>query len=868
MRKQDCIKAMRTAQGVDFLTETEAKEILAEMTRKAKHRAELKGISIDNAVREIEGEIRASEQTMAKIDLRNKKLTILKKRYVKDYVKRFPTWGEGLVAFLRGTTLQRQGGGLGIDQQWHGLRGKYIGRLMAELERDGVFQDFKHGHHARDFYLESAALESGQRATKNDAAYKMAKIYHDIRRELTARLNRAGAYINEIPDYILMQTHDMDEIRRLGGGFGDGSLKASREKWVEFVMPLLDPEKTFEGTDAKSFLRKVHEALYTGVHGAPTDEIEVDGFRAHGSLANKLSSGRVLWFKDADAAFKYNQRFGTKEFNRAIISDLSHRARNIALMENLGPNPRTSLDQIIGELSKEARSREDAGKQVDSLKQPIITGTYRVLTGETEISSRPTMSGWTDKLRFIATASKLGGSVISSLADKPMLQSEMAFQGVKSLDTFAKQFTGLLNRSKNRQEMLRYMGVVSHSFTGNVSHRFGMEARTDHRVEGWMNKFFDLNGLNWWTDRHMETAGELMAAHLGDHAHLPMELVIKDASGTTTIVGGGKTLPPELTRILRQYDISAKEWDAMRKTVWTDEDGYKFLTADQFEKIDDATIDGLVTERGLKPSSANRRRMRDQMDAKFRAYFADRINTAVPTPGAAEKYVTTGGGTQRGTALGEAMRLIFLFKSFPITVTRKVLGREIYGRGYDTVGQWLAHDGKGKTNLAMLVASTAAMGYLANTIKDLLKGRTPRSLISEDGGINGDVWMAALVRGGGAGILGDFLFSEYDRQYKTALGSIAGPVIGQLDPIMSLVSKGRKMGDGGITPEAAGSEAMNLILNNTPYMNLFYVRPVMDYFVFWHLKEMFSPGILRRQERSIREKNHQDFFIVPSEVVE
>jgi hypothetical protein len=850
---KDCIRAIKEAEGEGIITETEAKEILDRMTRKAIHRAELKGISIDNAVREIAGEIVASEKTMAAIDKRNKLLTILKLRYAEDYVSRFPTWGEGVVAFLRGTTLKRQGGGLGIDQQAIGLRGRYIGRLIAEMERDGVLDDFKHGRHARDFYLESAALASGKRATKNESAYKMAKIYRDIRREVTARLNRAGAFINEIPDYILMQTHNMDEIRRLGGGYSDGSLKASREKWVEFVLPLLDPEKTFEGMDPQKFLRNVHEALYTGVHGAPTDEIDVDGFRAHGSLANKLSSGRVLWFKDADAAFKYNQRFGTKEFNRAILSDLSHRARNIAIMENLGPNGEGNLDLLVNRLLKKARSREDAAKQVDSLKQPIIKGTFKVLSGQTEITHRPTLSDWADKAKFIATTSKLGFSLFSSLADKATLQSEMAFQGVKGLNTFVKQFTGLIGRSKDRQQQLRYAGFVSHSLIGNISHRFGIETRTNRKTEGWLNKFFDLNGMNWWTDRHMESAGELMSAHLGDNAGFRFD-----------------ELPQELSGILKQYDISAKEWDAIRGTVWTDPDeGYKMIWADKLQELPDSVIDGLVAERGVKPTAANRRRTRDQLDAKFRAYIADRVQTAVPTQGTAERYVTSGGATQRGTYMGEAIRLMFMFKSFPITVTRKVLGREIYGRGFDTVGQW-AMSPKGKMNIAMLIAATGAIGYISNTIKDMLRGRTPRELISEDGEINTDVWLSALARGGGAGILGDFLFSEYDRQYKTALGALAGPVIGQLDPILALASKTKKLGDvdHGITPESVGSDAMNLLLNNTPYMNLFYVRPVMDYFVFWHLKEMFSPGILRRQERNVRDKNHQDFFITPSEVVE
>jgi hypothetical protein len=40
---------------------------------------------------------------------------------------------------------------------------------------------------------------------------------------------------------------------------------------------------------------------------------------------------------------------------------------------------------------------------------------------------------------------------------------------------------------------------------------------------------------------------------------------------------------------------------------------------------------------------------------------------------------------------------------------------------------------------------------------------------------------------------------------------------------------------------------------------------VLDYFIFWSLKEMASPGVLKRTERSVKDKNHQDFWVTPSE---
>ena len=56
-------------------------------------------------------------------------------------------------------------------------------------------------------------------------------------------------------------------------------------------------------------------------------------------------------------------------------------------------------------------------------------------------------------------------------------------------------------------------------------------------------------------------------------------------------------------------------------------------------------------------------------------------------------------------------------------------------------------------------------------------------------------------------------------------------------------------------------------LDNTPMINLFYIRPVLDYLVLWNLQEMMDPGSLRRMERGVETKNRQSFFMRPSETV-
>jgi hypothetical protein len=139
--------------------------------------------------------------------------------------------------------------------------------------------------------------------------------------------------------------------------------------------------------------------------------------------------------------------------------------------------------------------------------------------------------------------------------------------------------------------------------------------------------------------------------------------------------------------------------------------------------------------------------------------------------------------------------------------------------------------------------------------------------VDEGGDINWDVWIMSLQRGGGLGIYGDLLLSEYDTQYRHALSTLAGPVFGQIDPLAAMGSKamGAATGKEGVRAESLLYDAEKFAEGNIPYSSLFYVKPVLDYFIFWNLKEMASPGVLKRTERSVKDKNHQDFWVTPSE---
>jgi hypothetical protein len=290
--------------------------------------------------------------------------------------------------------------------------------------------------------------------------------------------------------------------------------------------------------------------------------------------------------------------------------------------------------------------------------------------------------------------------------------------------------------------------------------------------------------------------------------------------------------------------------------------GAKFITPDRVKSIPPEFVVKLVSERGMTPNPQSITRMYNELETMLRIYFSDRVDYAVPTPGAAERKWATF-GTQPGTPLGESVRMIMMFKSFPITVMNKVLGRTIYGNGAKSIGQWLLHDRRGTMNLALLMAMGTALGYLSGAVRDAIRGRNPKPLIDDEGKINMAALNDAAIRGGSLGMLGDVLMSQYDRGYKSFSSQMLGPVFGQLDEvarIKSLVQTGEF--------DKAVSPTGKLALDNSPFINLFYVRPVLDYLILWNLEELMDPGSMGRMESAVERKNNQTFWMKPSEVVE
>jgi hypothetical protein len=227
-------------------------------------------------------------------------------------------------------------------------------------------------------------------------------------------------------------------------------------------------------------------------------------------------------------------------------------------------------------------------------------------------------------------------------------------------------------------------------------------------------------------------------------------------------------------------------------------------------------------------------------------------NFAVPSTSIRGRAALTG-DIPPGTLAGEMVRSFAMYKNFGVTLVNTHIMR-----GAGTPGV----KGKGRY-FADLLISTTLMGALALQLKEMSKGRDPRSV--EDP----EFWGAAFLQGGGLGIYGDFLFADLNRFDRGLAETIAGPVVGFANDV-------RKLTFGNIVEAIQGedtkvaSEMINFAQRYTPGASLWYMRLGLERMVFDQAKLWADPDAgnkIRRNIRKYQREYGQDYWWSPGQTL-
>jgi hypothetical protein len=226
-------------------------------------------------------------------------------------------------------------------------------------------------------------------------------------------------------------------------------------------------------------------------------------------------------------------------------------------------------------------------------------------------------------------------------------------------------------------------------------------------------------------------------------------------------------------------------------------------------------------------------------------------NFAVPEPDARVKAITTQ-GQQKGSILGEAARSVAMYKSFPISMMTTHLWR-----GASQI------DGLSKAKyLAELIIGLSVVGGVSVQARNFVKGKDPQDMTSPK------FWMQSFVQGGGAGIFGDYIFSDVNRYGGGFTSTLAGPVFSLADDISQLTAGNLHQYLKGKETKFA-KEAVNFAQRYTPGNNAWYARLAMERLMWDSLRRMADPHAetsFRRVMQNARREYGQEFWWKPGEI--
>ena len=536
--------------------------------------------------------------------------------------------------------------------------------------------------------------------------------------------------------------------------------KDGYDKWRNFIAPLLDVEKLDTNLD----LKQVWMNLATGHHLYQNNEY-MPIFSGSINIADKFAYARKLHFKSPSSWLKYNNEYGTHGLAHSIAINLDKLGRNIGIIEKMGSNPYEFLSKLKNQVAhylqeKAASGNKNAKKQLDFILKDNLDKRLEFIIGITP--DNPKLATISQGLRNWITMSNLGKVVISSLPDIGSFIAEQMHNGMpylKAQGNIIKAATNMFN-SKEKQEFARLLGVGTDNLMGLSYSRLNVENQLAGKINTATNYYFKLNLMDWWDNSFKSALGFVLSNNLAHHAK-----------------SSYKKAPLALKNNLKRYGIDEKDWSALKSFIKKADDGREYIIAPEW-KSGNTQINQTAT--------------------KFRTYLQDRVDTGIPSPHALDRY-SAALGTRAGTPLGEVARFLMQFKQFPITYWNRSV------KDYQSTPKILS---------TMLILSTIG-GYASIAANNLLSGKEVPEL-------NIDNLQAAMLKGGGLGLYGDFIFGEHNRYGHNIYQTMASPAMSGAADIASIMSD---VIEGKV--DDATKKAQMLIRRNTPCRNLFYLAPAL-----------------------------------------
>ena len=709
-----------------------------------------------------------------------------------------------------------------IGSRQQTLEEMYITKFFKEINdiSPTAWDSFSSGKMDLEIEDEIRGLVSG-----NAEAVKIAKALKKVQEDLRGQLNDLGANIGQIDDWITRMSHNVEKMARAANGskiIGD-----HRIAWREYIKPRLDLKRSFPNVnDTKEIdriLDNIFDSFMSGDHMKHDGAGSIFGTK---NVTNRLNASRVLHFKNSKTRQEYSVKFGEPSLKENVLGVITTSTRNIALMQALGTNPKDTLEKILALLRKKYKSEDP--KQINKLNFKNFENQFKEIDGSINAIANDVAAKVGMVVRSTGAMARLGMTQITSIGDIPQYMGTTNFQGRGLLTGLFEALTGLFNA--NDKAAMEVLQIVSNSYSATAYRGNVYAAGNDSwgKMGELQNTFFKWNGLNGWVSRLKSS----MILGLSRHYGMLTETKFSN-------------LDLRERNFLTLYGIDEGKWDMLRSVKTLAIDNKKYLTAEGVNEIGDDVITNYV---GRKLSQREIRNFKKDLELTWRNVLVDQGMHGSPEPDAATRAIMNQ-GLEKGTPMGETIRFVMQFKGFPISMWKKIIGRELYSYGADEGNLPML---KG---LSSLLIMGTIFGYISMSIKDMVRGRSPRDPKKPG------VILQAFAQGGGGGIYGDFLISEIQNEYGNGIFETAlGPTAGDIKKFFDMV---QAMND----PKKAGKKFYELAEGHTPFLNLYYTKAAYDYLIGYQIKEFLDPGYWERMKSNHSEKRGQTYYMKPGSIV-
>lgn len=646
-------------------------------------------------------------------------------------------------------------------------------------------------------------------ATAKQIANKMQEVFENMRQ----RFNRSGGDIGKLDDWGLPQTHSAEKL-----------LVAGKQVWVDSSMQRINRDKyvnedgtLYSDTQVRELLDYAYQSITT--NGA--NKLEVGRQNTGGGsskVTNKHSEGRVLHFKDADAWLDYQAEFGGMPFVDLIEAHVVGMSKDIALVENLGSNPKNAMRILMDSARKLEAEQGTAPKDVDKTlnrAQAMFDEFMGANRPESEVLANIGLG-----YRSLNVASMLGGTTLSSATDQAMTAKTASVHGIAYRQVFGELLRNLNPANKADRELAHSLGLATQEMLGSVA-RWSDDGLT--AVHGKAAKFAAVSNSIATTVMRASGLNALTAAN-----KIGFSKMLMDKYGRMTRNKDWGQLDVNDRLLLEGGGIGERDWKVwqLAKPV-EDSSGNQLMTARSIYEIPDSQLTQFGDPAKLK----------DEIATKLQTHILDEQGFAVLEAGLRERTLMQVG--KRGSAMGEIVRSVLQFKSFPMALLMKHGSRAM---SQDTLSSKAWYAGS-------LLGMTTLLGGLVVQLKELANGNDPSVMWdSDDPDKTLDFFKRSFVAGGGLPILGDILVAGMDTSGRGTSDFLSGPFGSDIKTLLSVtVGNATQLANG--TETNAGNEIFKAIKNKIPAQNLWYIKAIANRMIFDGIQDTIAPGYREKLQR-------------------